>query len=65
MADLASHHILVRFGSGISGADQGILMLAMEKHAREHGLPVEVFKETMGDDSKLRVMMTADERAKL
>lgn len=41
-------------------------MLAMEKHLRElTSAPVEVFKETMGDDSKLRRAMTPEQRAKL
>jgi hypothetical protein len=32
---------------------------------RELGVPAEVFKETLGDDSKLRVLMTPEQRAKL
>ena len=58
-------HVIVRFGSDIPDTAQGEVMLAMEKDLRKLGIKAEVFKETMGDDSKLRVLMTPDERAKL
>lgn len=60
------HHITVTFGLGISSYAQGCAMLAFELHLRElTGLPCEVFKATMQDDSKLRRSMTAEQRAKL
>ncbi len=42
-------------------------MLAFEKKLRElsPGLWIEVFKEAKGDDSKLRALMTKEQRAKL
>lgn len=40
-------------------------MLAMEKMLRGMGIPAEVLKETMPDDSKLRSRMTPEERSKL
>ena len=66
MANLPDFHVQVSFGKGISSDAQGRAMLAFEKYLREltRG-PVEVFKETMGDDSKLRVLMTKEQRAKL
>lgn len=66
MPALPDFHVLMRFGSGISADAQGRAMLAMEKHLRDiTGSPVEVFKETMGDDSKLRRVMTPEQRARL
>ena len=60
-----SHHIMINFGSAIPAGAQGEVMLAMEKALRQRGIPAEVFKETMGDDSKLRRSMTPEQRAKL
>lgn len=60
-----SFHVIVSFGSGIVASVQGEVMLAMEKDLRRRGLPAEVFKDTMDDDSKLRNKMTAEQRAKL
>jgi hypothetical protein len=66
MSDLPRYHAMVQFGAGIPSDAQGKAMLAFEKHLRElTGAPCEVFKETMGDDSKLRRAMTAEQRAKL
>ena len=67
MPELPDHHVIVKFGKGISGDAQGRAMLAMEKHLHEltGNVSVQVFKETMADDSKLRRMMTPEERAKL
>lgn len=64
--NLPRYHVLVHFGAGIPSDAQGAAMLAFEKHLRElTAAPVEVFKETVGDDSKLRRSMTAEQRAKL
>lgn len=62
---IPEYHIMVQFGSAIPPSAQGEVMMAMEKSLRLRGIPAEVFKETMGDDSKLRVMMTPEMRAKL
>lgn len=58
-------HVIVKFGKGLSPELQGVVMLQMEKTLREAGVPAEVFKETMPDDSKLRSKMTVEERARL
>lgn len=58
--------VVVRFGSGISIDHQGAAMLQLERDLRQRtGLRTEVFKETKGDDSKLRVAMTQEQRDKL
>ncbi len=62
---LEPNHVQVQFGSGIPNEYQGKVMMAMERSLRELGVPAEVFKETLGDDSKLRVLMTPEQRAKL
>jgi len=62
---LPAFHVLVDFGSGIPSDAQGIVLLAMEKSLRQMGLPAEVYKRTLPDDSKLRLKMTTEERAKL
>lgn len=65
-AKLEKHHVLVQFGAEIPADAQGVAMLALERHLRElTACPVEVFKDTMGDDSKLRRAMTADQRSRL
>lgn len=61
-----SLHAVVRFGSGIPVDDQGAAMLQLERDLRQRtGLRVEVFKDTKGDDSKLRVAMTQEQRDRL
>ncbi|HJS81321.1 MAG TPA: hypothetical protein VJ742_00635 [Nitrososphaera sp.] len=46
--------------------EQGVALLAFEKHLRQlTGKDVRVFKQKMGDDSKLRVRMTIEERNRL
>jgi hypothetical protein len=63
---LPPEHVLVRFGDHIGADAQGRALLAMEKFLRTTtGLDVRVFKERMGDDSKLRVKMTPEERSRL
>jgi len=63
---LSDHfHVIVRFGAGIPASTQGEVMLDMEKNLRSRGLPAEVFKETVGDDSKLRRAMTSQQRDRL
>ena len=59
------HKVIVDFGRAIPPDLQGRVMMAMERTLRENGVPAEVFKKTMADDSKLRLRMTDEERAKL
>lgn len=60
-------HVVVKFGPGIPSEIEGPALLAFEKILREKspGLWIEVFKEYKADDSKLRNLMTPEERAKL
>lgn len=64
-APIKDNHVLVQFGSKIPGSAQAKAMFDMEVALQKMGHDVRVFKETMGDDSKLRVLMTPDERNKL
>lgn len=57
--------VIMEFGKSISPDLQGRVMLYAEKFLREQGVPALVFKKTMPDDSKLRLRMTTEERAKL
>jgi len=59
------YQVLLHFGSLIPDELQAEAMMGMERFLRSKGLPVEVFKDIMGDDSKLRRSMTPEERAKL
>lgn len=63
--ELPDFHVIVDFGNGIPTDLHGVVMLAMEKQLRAAGVPAEVYKQTMPDDSKLRNKMTPEERAKL
>jgi len=75
MKELAPLHVVVRFGSGISGDVQARSLLEFEGILRRNsrvcdpslseGLWIEVFKEIMGDDSKLRNLMTKEQRNRL
>ena len=60
-------HVEVRFGSGVPSRIQAKAMFDFERALRAlaPGLWIEVFKEPLGDDSKLRNLMTPEERAKL
>lgn len=60
-------YVTVKFGEAVPGDAQGVALLAFEKHLRElcPGKWIEVFKDHMGDDSKLRAAMTPEQRAKL
>ena len=54
---------IVQFGKDVPEPAQGPALLAFEKHLRAlTGLDCRVFKERMGDDSKLRIMMTQAQR---
>ena len=55
--------VTVKFGQ--PHEKEGEFLLAIEKLLRSGGEDFRVFKERMGDDSKLRVKMTQQERDKL
>ena len=61
---IAPLQVVVRFGSGISGDVQARSLLEFERILRKNsgGDWIEVFKEIMGDDSKLA--STDDSRSK-
>lgn len=58
-------NVVVKFAEGVPSEAQGPALLEMEKNLRKTGLDIRVFKERMGDDSKLRIMMTKQERDRL
>ena len=59
-------HVIVKFGSDIPVQHHGTILLELERVTRRvTGLRAEVFKEARGDDSKLRMAMTPEQRAKL
>jgi hypothetical protein len=62
-----SCHVRVTFlGTGLTFTERNHLLLEWERVARLFtGKPVEVFLDRMGDDSKLRTMMTTEQRDKL
>ncbi len=62
---MKSNEVLVKFGAGIPGPAQAKVMFDLEVALQKMGHDVRVFKETMGDDSKLRVLMTEEERSRL
>lgn len=62
---MKANDVLVKFGPGIPGDVQAKLMFDMEVALQKRGLDVRVLKETMGDDSKLRVLMTPEERDRI
>lgn len=65
---MAEHglQVVVKFPPGIPLDAQGPALLLMEKALRQTtALDVRVVKDLMGDDSKLRVRMTLEQRAKL
>ena len=58
--------VTVKFGEGFPVDMEGSALLEFEKRLRAlTGLDVRVFKQRMGDDSKLRIRMTPAERDKL
>ena len=60
---MKDHHAKIEFGPGFTFEERSSLLLAFEKLARERtGKPVEVFRDRMGDDSKLRIAMTPEQR---
>lgn len=66
MSELPDHHVVVKFGKGVPADARGVALMAMEKTLRTAtGERVEVFQEARGDDSRLRALMTPQQRAKL
>ena len=67
MNDLGPYHVVITFGGGfrVHPDVQGASMLELEKYLRERGIPAEVYKATKADDSKVRLLMTEEKRAKL
>ena len=58
--------VVVKFPKEIPLTIQGPFLLNAEKSLRAStGLDVRVVKDLMGDDSKLRVMMTIEKRNRL
>lgn len=58
--------VTVKFEDGVSAEHQGVALLAFERALRAMTKEdVRVFKEKMGDDSKLRVLMTPAQREAL
>lgn len=59
-------HVNVKFGDGVPSDAQGPALLAFEKNLRFlTKQDVRVFKDRLGDDSRLRVMMTPKQRESL
>jgi hypothetical protein len=60
-------HVIVKFGSDVPSDVQGSAMLQFERDLRQRmpGKWIEVFKDNKGDDSKLRMAMTKEQRDKL
>ena len=57
---------IVRFEDGVPLDDQAKALFDMERQLRAStGLDVRVYKDLKGDDSKLRIMMSPEMRAKL
>ena len=59
------HDVIVQFPNGISPEDQGHCLLAFEALLRHRTKQdCRVYKAKMADDSKLRVLMTPEERSR-
>ena len=58
--------VTVKFDGIVPAPLQGVALLEFERHLRRlTGSDVRVYKDLKGDDSKLRVMMTIEQRNKL
>ena len=58
--------VVVRFPPGVPLAAQGVFLLNAERNLRGFtGLDIRVVKDLMGDDSKLRRVMTLEQRERL
>lgn len=60
------YHVRVEFPEGVPTEAQGVALLAFERHLRVlTRMDVQVFKQKMADDSKLRMAMTTEERNRI
>jgi hypothetical protein len=60
------YNVIVKFPEGVPLSSQGPALLAFEKNLRAlTGLDIRVVKGLKSDDSKLRVLMSPAQRAKL
>lgn len=58
--------MVVKFDDAVPLDYQAVALFDFERHLRKlTGLDCRVYKHLMGDDSKLRVMMSKDMRSKL
>jgi len=58
--------VTVAFDEGVPSSAQGPALLDLEENLRlATGLDIRVFKAKMGDDSKLRSLLTPEERNKV
>ena len=58
--------VIVKFPEGVPDLAQAEALMIFEKALRRlTGLDVRVLKDRMGDDSKLRVKMTPEERERI
>lgn len=63
---MSVYKVTVKFDDGVPLDAQGVALLRLEQHLRVlTGLDCRVYKDLKGDDSKLRVMMSPEMRAKL
>lgn len=66
MPEPGKYHVVMKFGSGITSGEQSTAMMLLEQWLIANtAKPIEVFKEVMADDSKLRSSMTEAQRALL
>jgi len=63
---LSKYNVLVKFGNEVPSEAQAKALMALEKQLRQSTkMDIRVFKDKMGDDSKLRIRMNPEERNKL
>ncbi len=66
MTELRDNQVIIQFAKNIPPEAQAAALMQMERGLRiTTGLPIEVFKEAMADDSRLRAKMTQEQRDKL
>lgn len=66
MPELPEHHVIVKFGSAVPYDVQCDELMEIEKRLRRiTGQRIEVYANARGDDSRLRALMTPEQRSKL
>lgn len=61
-----NHHVTVKFGSDVPYDVQCDELMTLERRLRQiTGKRIEVYANAQADDSKLRALMTTEQRAKL